>query len=53
MLGLSEVCKMLNEDNIGEVTRENLMEEKAQIIETIDEHRNKKVKQHIYILLNI
>ena len=45
MLGLSEVCKMLNEDNIGEVTRENLMEEKAQIIETVDEKINEIEKQ--------
>ena len=52
-MGLAEVCKMLNDDNISEVTRENLMEEKAQIIETIDEHRNEKVKQHIYIYINI
>ena len=52
-MGLAEVCKMLNEDNISEVTREKLMEEKAQIIETIEEHRNEKVKQHIYIYINI
>ena len=40
VLGLTEVRKILNEEDLDKVTREKLMEEKAQIIETIDEQGN-------------
>ena len=40
VLGLAEVCKILNKEDLDEVMRDNLMEEKVQIIETIDEQKN-------------
>ena len=40
MLGLAEVYKMLNEEDIDEVTRGKFMEEKVQVIENIYEQRN-------------
>ena len=35
VLGLAEVCKILNEDDIDKVTRGKFMEEKVQVIENI------------------
>ena len=40
VLGLAEVCKMLNEEDLDEVTRGKFMEEKVQVIENIYEQRN-------------
>ena len=48
-LGLDEVLKILNEEDLDEVTRDNLMEEKVQIIETIDEQRNERLKKTKYL----
>ena len=45
VLVLAEVCKILSDEDLGEVTRENLMEEKAHMIETIDEQSNERGKQ--------
>ena len=41
-MGLAEVCKMMNEEDLDEVMRDNLMEEKSQIFETIGEKKNKR-----------
>ena len=40
VLGLAEVCKMLSEEDLDEVTRGKFMEEKVQVIEIICEQRN-------------
>ena len=39
---LAEVRKILSEEDLGEVTRKNLMKEKAHMIETIDEQSNER-----------
>ena len=41
VLGLAEVCKILDEDGIDEMTRGKFMEEKVQVIENIYEKRQK------------
>ena len=45
VLGLAEVRKMLNEENLDEVTFDNLMEDKAQITDTIDEQGMREKKK--------
>ena len=45
LLVLDEVRKMLSEEDLGEVTREILMEEKGHMIETIDDQINERGKQ--------
>ena len=45
VLVLAEVRKILSEEDLGEVTRKNLMKEKAHMIETIDEQSNERGKQ--------
>ena len=45
VLVLAEVRKILSEEDLGEVTRESLMEEKGHMIETIDEQSNERGKQ--------
>ena len=40
VLGLAEVCKILDEDGIDDMTRGKFMEEKVQVIENIYEQRN-------------
>ena len=42
VLGLAEVCKILNEEDLNDVTRDNLMEDKVQTIEIIDEQYNER-----------
>ena len=44
VLVLAEVRKILSEEDLGEVTRRNLMKEKAHRIETIDEQNNEREK---------
>ena len=45
VLGLAEYRKMINDEDLEEVMRDNLMEEKAKIVDTIDEKRNEREKQ--------
>ena len=45
MLGLAEFCKILNKEGLDELMCDNLIEYKAQIIETIDEQNNEREKQ--------
>ena len=45
VLGLVDARKKMNEEDLDEVTHDNLMEEKAQIIETVDEKINEIEKQ--------
>ena len=44
VLGLAEVCKIMNEKDLDEVKRDNFMEEKVQTFDSIDEQRNEKEK---------
>ena len=42
VLGLAEVCKILSKEDLGEVTRDNLTEERVQTIDTIDDQKNER-----------